>query len=185
RACSANCRDSDGGHDIGRETPPRTERRNPALGRPEAGFCCESLEPITTACVCHLADGRGNRPWRVGQTSIGDARNSAWRWRVRLESAKRALPYPTWQRSGCGWRRGNPPSQYSRSNNKFTPRTTIRRSKDPLVANTLPDRSEQNCLGHIHNNKGGRSTEMRRLPAISVGFQSRGSSRQVPLGLPN
>src|SRR5215471_18446401 len=112
--------------------PPRSERRNPALVAPRRGFAVGSLEPIAAACVCHLADGRGNRPWRVGQTSIGDARNSAWRWRVRLESAKRALPYPTWRRSGCGWRRGNPPSQYSSSNNKFSPRTTIRRNKDPL-----------------------------------------------------
>ena len=35
------------------------------------------VEPITAASVCHLADGRGNRPWRVRRTSIGDARNSA------------------------------------------------------------------------------------------------------------
>src|SRR5262245_7283612 len=37
RACSAECRGSDGGN-IGREAPPRAERRNPASGGPGRGF---------------------------------------------------------------------------------------------------------------------------------------------------
>src|SRR5262245_15516868 len=78
--------------------------QKPRPGRPEAGFCCGSLEPITAACVRHLPDGGGNRLWRVGQTSIGDAHNSALRWRARLETATAGLPWSTWRRFGCGWR---------------------------------------------------------------------------------
>src|SRR5215475_14360068 len=78
--------------------------QKPRPGRPEAGVCYGSLEPITAACVRHLPDGGGNRLWRVGQTSIGDAHNSALRWRARLETATAGLPWSTWRRFGCGWR---------------------------------------------------------------------------------
>src|SRR5262249_48317015 len=55
------------------------------------------IERNAVQCVRHLLHEWGCGSWRAGRTSIGDALNSALRWRARLETAKVGLPY-------CGWR---------------------------------------------------------------------------------
>src|SRR5262249_42644745 len=64
-----------------------------------------------------------------------------------LESAKRALPYPTWRRCGCGWRRD------SSSNSRLSPRTTKSKPRQTAGAPRCPahqrgssDRVSQQCL---------------------------------------
>ena len=43
------------------------------------------------------------------------------------------------RRSGCGWRRGNQPSQSSSSNSRFSPRTIARKTSAPqLVVSQFP-----------------------------------------------
>ncbi len=37
--------------------------------------------------------------------------SGAVRWRPRSEAPKRESPYPTWRRSGCGWRITTKPGQ--------------------------------------------------------------------------
>jgi hypothetical protein len=50
------------------------------------------------------AVGGVDRPWLAGQTSIGVALNSAWKWHVRSETTTRAPPHRIWPRFGCDWR---------------------------------------------------------------------------------